>query len=105
MRALLIEPGSHHSEIEVETYAALRKIIGAAIEVRPFTLTAPLLSIAMDENFVGKRLHPSLYHPTYRERYALCGPLVVFREHDGELMDLTESDVARAVAIVAEHAV
>jgi hypothetical protein len=60
----------------------------------------------MDEDFVRKWLDSSLSHPTLsRERYVLCGPLVVFRAEVYEISDLSESDLSRAITIIAEHAV
>jgi hypothetical protein len=35
----------------------------------------------------------------------LCGRLVVFRVEADEIIDLSESDLTRAIAIIAEHAV
>ena len=53
-----------------------------------------------------KWLDSSLSHPTLsRERYVLCGPLVVFRAEVYEISDLSESDLTRAITIIAEHAV
>jgi hypothetical protein len=49
---------------------------------------------------------PTMLHPTYRERYVLCGPLVVFRENaDGTLLDLTAADIATATSIYDTHRV
>ena len=103
---LLISPGSKITPINV-TAAGLRSVIDCDnIEHRPFTLTPPLLRIAMDEDFVRKNLAPSLWHPTYRVPYLLCGPLVVYRSNgDQDFLSLTDQDVKRIHAIVIEYAV
>ena len=73
---------------------------------RPYTLVPPLLRLAIDDDFVRKGLAPTMLHPTYRERYVLCGPLVVFRENaDGTLLDLTAADIATATSIYDTHRV
>ena len=105
MRAILVEPGLAPREIDVADTDAIRALIGAdALDERPFTLTQPVLSIVFDDDFGRKGLRPTMYHPTYREKYALCGALVVVRRDDeGDLIGLTDADVARAKEVVSVH--
>lgn len=103
MRAILVEPGLPAREIDLLDSRAIAAIIDAdAIDERPFTLTPPLLFVAFDDDFARKALRPTMYHPTYREKYALCGPLVIVRrDDDGDLLGLTDADVAKASEVIA----
>jgi hypothetical protein len=107
VRALLLLPNRPPQCIEVAGRDAIRHVMHAeALDDRPYTLVPPLLRLAIDDDFVRKSLAPTMLHPTYRERYVLCGPLVVFRENaDGTLLDLTAADIATATSIYDTHRV
>jgi hypothetical protein len=107
VRVLLLLPDRPPQCIEVAGRDAIRDVMQAdALDDRPYTLVPPLLRLAMDDDFVRKGLAPTMLHPTYRSRYVLCGPLVVFREDaDGTLRDLTAADIATATSIYDTHRV
>lgn len=107
VRALLLLPNRPPQCIEVAGRDAIRDVMQAdALDDRPYTLVPPLLRLAIDDDFVRKGLAPTMLHPTYRERYVLCGPLVVYRENAvGTLLALTATDIATATSIYDTHRV